>query len=1494
MRTTARGRTEAIQHLICILLICALSLSIPLVPRASTAYAEELDIAPPVYEQRNDYLRDNLDGDAKDALAANENLLDPLISALGFQREKFRDTGHTLYLKLTLVDRALKGTDTTFESLFFDSGWMEAIAGQFDLTADLLDPGEASSYLIAYASPSTIKGITTITDVAFTTLDNSGNVVDGPYMDKDRGIIYVPKELYERDGEEIAFALQAQMLALSDVRGKSTCDVDISIECHDPRVQTEQPHSIRASTFDISLSIPLTQPKYSHFISLNDLSVRINGSDSKIDLIEGNNAAYDARTGCLELFYAPLTLTSVDISIDAPHLLEYFTTPAAGDMPSQALSFVPEVVFDKLDLSALKIGQTFDIYTDFNYWWPNVSEGDFGWQACIASGAYCYSWVNDPDSLYEYIAWNNNATWNGVAEGAVSNFTVTPNGSQASRNYFNYVFWFGEHVSNGQYWHSERWPINCNWDSGYGNAHFGLQCCHTTNALPTGPDPTEGTMKLRVLDLNTADPTPYIVLGFVGPAVANQPGVGVYKFAIKAKGKIDLTKQSGNPALSEGNHLYTMEGIAYDIFTNPACTEYLSTITLDANGHGTSPDLQPGTYYLKENVGSVIGRGFAVDERIHRVDVTAGNTSALSVTDTPQSARIDLLLNKLDAQSATSAPQGNALLSGAEFKIEHYDAYLDGGAEALGNHTPTRTWHFKTDDAGAILLDDDHLIGGDELYLDSTGAPCMPLGTVSIQETKPPCGYLLDPTVILKKIEPEGTAESIHSFAAPQVSNHAIRGGVRIDKLDAESLLPHPLGAATLDGTTFEIVNRSAHPVCVGGIFYPTDAVVATICVQDGCAMSTDDLLPYGSYLLREVAAGDGYLLTDTAERVFDITENGKIVPFTQQNAAQNRVKRGDFSFIKVRETNQERMEGIPFLITSKTTGEQHVVLSGEMGKFDTSAAWHPHTASTNANDRALKADGTVDEELLDEHAGVWFGKAENGITQPNDTVGALPFDTYHIEELPCTKNHDLELITLDDIKVNRDAYNIFAGTVIDRLKPTPSLHTSAKNAQDASKYLSASSTASLLDRVEYSGLTQGKTYVLTGTLYRFGDGQPLTDIPGATVSKTFSCEQASGYVDMAFTLDTRSLAGQKIVVFERLIDETTGEVVATHEDLSDPDQTLFVNAPLIETYAASAITNDKEIVASPETHLIDTISYCNLEPGREYTVSGSLALKNPHDETTTSLLDETGTPITASQTFTAKNASGITSVAFDFDSTQLEPESQIVVFETLLSDGQIHLEHSDPNNAAQTVRIAAPTLKTHAHIAESADHIAPQQPTSTIKKVDIVDTVEYANVQAGRTYTMQGTLMTLAPTEGSKTAQATPYLDEEGNPLTTTVSFTPESANGTLDIPFAVTGDDLSDEHFVVFEKLFLGDEEIAAHEDAESAEQSVFTRPTPNDDASRTPKTLSSLPQTGDSYLLGAILALSTALALACSLFFSRMARKTQRSCARKPVRTSGRMRP
>ncbi|MFR5134203.1 MAG: VaFE repeat-containing surface-anchored protein, partial [Acutalibacter sp.] len=221
-----------------------------------------------------------------------------------------------------------------------------------------------------------------------------------------------------------------------------------------------------------------------------------------------------------------------------------------------------------------------------------------------------------------------------------------------------------------------------------------------------------------------------------------------------------------------------------------------------------------------------------------------------------------------------------------------------------------------------------------------------------------------------------------------------------------------------------------------------------------------------------------------------------------------------------------------------------------------------------------------------------------------------------------------------------------------------------------------------IVDVVEYTGLTPGETYTVSGILMDKATGEPLlVDGAEVTAEVEFTPESADGTVELTYTLDASLFAGTSTVVFETLYQD--GVEIAAHTDINDEAQTVEITEPEKPTLGTTA-TVDGQHTADPtgEITIVDTVTYNGLIPGKTYTISGVLM-----DKATSEPLLVDGAEITAEVEFTPESASGTVELTYTLDASTLAGAT-IVVFETLYSDGVEIAAHADINDEGQTITI--------------------------------------------------------------------------------------------------------------------------------------------------------------------------------------------------------------
>ena len=631
-------------------------------------------------------------------------------------------------------------------------------------------------------------------------------------------------------------------------------------------------------------------------------------------------------------------------------------------------------------------------------------------------------------------------------------------------------------------------------------------------------------------------------------------------YAKLAVGNGKIQKSSSNTTVTNGNNCYSLSGATYGVYSDKGCTKSVVTLTTNASGNTDTVELRAATYYVKETKAP---KGFQLDKNVYTMTVKAGETSTLKVSDTPKVTDTLVELFKIDMETSKATPQGNASLEGAEFVWKYYDGYYT--KDNLPSE-PTRTWTTKTiaekDSKNEVhyitRLADSYKVSGDSFYTQN-GTICLPLGTITVEEKAAPNGYLLEGAymqaagsfeqikgVYVSQITEDGELAALSGSNQYSVSDKVIRGGVKIQKRDLETKDTKAQGGATLKDTAFELISLNDNAVLVDGKLYSKNEVVKTIHTGvDGIAATATDTLPYGKYRIEESNAPEGYL-TDGAKPIeFEITEDGKIVDLTDEtHSIYNQIKRGDLEGVKIGDGTHKRLANVPFRITSKTTGESHIIVTDKNGQFSTSSDWVSHKQNTNA--------GKTSED------GIWFGTST-----PDDSKGALLYDTYTIEELRCVSNKGMTLIPAFDVVVSRNNVVIDLGTLTDDYEPEISIHTTATDKVTGEKSIVAGKSVTIVDTVTLDGLTKGTKYQLKGWQMVKSENAELI-VGGKRVENdlTFTAEDSKMEVQIEFTFNASELGGKELVTFEELYDVTNPDnpiKVAEHKDIKDEGQTVTV-----------------------------------------------------------------------------------------------------------------------------------------------------------------------------------------------------------------------------------------------------------------------------------------------------------------------------------------------
>ena len=507
--------------------------------------------------------------------------------------------------------------------------------------------------------------------------------------------------------------------------------------------------------------------------------------------------------------------------------------------------------------------------------------------------------------------------------------------------------------------------------------------------------------------------------------------------------------------------------------------------------------------------------------------------------------------------------------------------------------------------------------------------------------------------------------------------------------------------------------------------------------------------MPYGTYIVHQTKGGAGREFVGDFEVVISATNQ------TYSYELLNELKNGQLKIIKT--SDDGKVEGIQFRVTRLADNYSKVYTTDASGLIltETLPIFEDNEGKTKYQYRV--------EEL-----------------DTKETFGyALP---------------DPQIVTLEEgdiAEVNFHNVPLEIGTMA--------------KFEDGTKDTQSAQDIVLVDTVRYTGLQVGKEYKLSGVLMNKATAKPFLDFDGneVTAEATFTPTDADGTVDVTFMFSSLHLKQDtEVVVFETLYREDIE--LATHAQIDDEGQTVKIRVPEIGTTATSE--DGHRVDPLGEVTIFDEVSYTNLKPEKEYTVSGVLMDK----ATGKAFLDADGKEIKAETTFIAETKNGSVGVTFIFDATGLHGK-EIVAFEDLYRENVLLATHADINDEGQTVKIKNPEIGTKA-TADGKKEI-------TADKITITDVVSYTDLTPGKEYKLTGVLMNKATND---------KLLIDGKEITAEATFTPKATTGEVEMTFTFDARELTAEtEVVVFETLYRDGIEIAVHADIEDEGQTVKILP-------------------------------------------------------------------
>lgn len=435
---------------------------------------------------------------------------------------------------------------------------------------------------------------------------------------------------------------------------------------------------------------------------------------------------------------------------------------------------------------------------------------------------------------------------------------------------------------------------------------------------------------------------------------------------LQQNGAFQLRKESANPDYTNNNDAYSLQGAEYGVYSNSNATGLVGTLVTGANGWSQEITLGAGTYYVKELRAP---KGYCLDSTIYTVNVSGGSKTTATYTDDPFYDPIPILLRKVDAGTGTNTPVQGASLANAEFTIKYFGGdYADGINPEVNGIRPTRTWVLKTDEDGYTSLSDVDKVAGDPFYLSPAGVPTIPLGTITIQETKAPVGYHVNDSIFVRKIAPNSNLSGVVQYNEPIVQERSLE--VAIEKVQSGTTAKLPgtvFRHVSPDGTSAEYTTNSQGLIVLKG-------------------------LKQGVHTIQEVSAPDGYVVNPNEFR-FEVDANNHI------SALNNNPALGlNFSLVNGNGILSVSDDVAPFSLKVIKVNDKGATLEGaEFTLYsDRNCTVKVGKVVSNANGELLFNNLKINTDYFLKET-----KAPQGYRIPVDLMGKVPVYTIRAEAEP-------------------------------------------------------------------------------------------------------------------------------------------------------------------------------------------------------------------------------------------------------------------------------------------------------------------------------------------------------------------------------------------------------------------------------------------------------------------------------------------------------------
>lgn len=779
------------------------------------------------------------------------------------------DTSKTVYTKYLYAIPSAVSENDTITSALIDKDPKDTIYTQTMEPSTVYTDGDA--YYIQADTPF-VNGLAKKNypydyDVARGN-DYGQQLTEGFSYDKKTHILKIDKDVFktvakeaktDNNPKEDFSDLQVQFLVPADVEN----DVKVKTTVVDKTgsIDSVVGDSISLRPF-MTTRFQLASEKTASNIIPKNVKVYVNGSDVPL---ESEYGAYDPETGEMALSYMGANLKSLEIVISKSKGRAAGVGLGTAKVGSiNVLAYLAEGTKD-----VFSVGSSIDIVGKF---------GNNGYVQTIDGPLELYNKSRTTADGYYYntIDWNDGdggeCTYTDSALAVPQSITMNGQTIDFTMRDINGNS-YGQWVNGGYHLTDISDPVAF-------NGAIQAFCHHIKTSVGNIDEGSRYALRyptctLRVLDASTINGYRHVVFGFEtnlhhfsGSTPQTVGTVFELAFKVQSKGKLSIMKKSANPEITDNNPCYELKDAEYGVYKTEADAKAdknkVNTLIIGKYDNSekykdwsNEIELEAGTYYVKETKAP---KGYALNPNAVKVVIEAGKNTWLGEAssgfeDYPQSDPVSVVLGKVDSETNKNKPQGSASLAGAEFTVKYYKGLYDSDPAKSGQ-VPARSWVLKTDKNGYADLSKDYKVSGDDFYYNGNSDPTLPVGTITIQETKAPTGYFINNEVFVRKITSTGTAPNIHTYNQPEVLEKVIKFNIKKVQVGTTTPVSGAVFLHTMpNGSTKELTTNGSGEITITG-------------------------LASGTHKIKEIKSPDGYQLNPN-EVVFNVASGTGKITFT-------------------------------------------------------------------------------------------------------------------------------------------------------------------------------------------------------------------------------------------------------------------------------------------------------------------------------------------------------------------------------------------------------------------------------------------------------------------------------------------------------------------------------------------------------------------------------------------------------------------------------------